>query len=210
MSLNPSLLSTTNPAQGGGNVPIRKFSLNPTAEVNMDGESNNVVLPVSSASSSSNNGACNKKPPLQEDCSDGQVSSAPGESEREDLMDTSGLEAVSHCMNGESPSEDPLGVLGSRTEKEEPNAENPELTVTSTEEQEVKPSDVKFSVESAEVEGIESETIIVPYLSPLVLRKELENVLEHEGDSSLIQPQFVDEHPIIYWNMVSKSQTRDI
>ena len=33
---------------------------------------------------------------------------------------------------------------------------------------------------------IVSEPITVPYLSPLVLRKELENVLETEGDSCLI------------------------
>jgi len=52
------------------------------------------------------------------------------------------------------------------------------------------------------IEGIESDPIIVPYLCPLVLRKELENVLEHEGDSCLVQSRFVDEHPIIYWNLV--------
>lgn len=42
----------------------------------------------------------------------------------------------------------------------------------------------------------------VPYLSPLVLRKEVENVLEHEGDMCLLNAQFVDEHPIIYWNLI--------
>ncbi|CAH1118858.1 unnamed protein product [Phaedon cochleariae] len=42
----------------------------------------------------------------------------------------------------------------------------------------------------------------VPYLNPLVLRKELENVLTLEGDLSLAEPKFIDEHPIIYWNLV--------
>ncbi|RZC41912.1 hypothetical protein BDFB_007823 [Asbolus verrucosus] len=42
----------------------------------------------------------------------------------------------------------------------------------------------------------------VPYLNPLVLRKELENVLTQEGDLSLAEAKFVDEHPIIYWNLV--------
>lgn len=46
------------------------------------------------------------------------------------------------------------------------------------------------------------EPIIVPYLNPLVLRKELENILHHEGDPSLTTPSFVDQHPIVYWNLV--------
>ncbi|XP_047003127.1 DENN domain-containing protein Crag isoform X1 [Schistocerca americana] len=46
------------------------------------------------------------------------------------------------------------------------------------------------------------EPITVPYLNPLVLRKEFENILYNEGDSCLTQSRFVDEHPIIYWNMV--------
>ncbi|XP_067665838.1 C-myc promoter-binding protein-like isoform X2 [Haliotis asinina] len=44
--------------------------------------------------------------------------------------------------------------------------------------------------------------IVVPYLSPLVLRKELEYVLEHEGDQGLMSDTFVDEHPIIFWNLI--------
>ena len=46
------------------------------------------------------------------------------------------------------------------------------------------------------------EPISVPYLSPLVLRKEVENVMDQEGDLCLSKPDFVDEHPIIYWNLV--------
>lgn len=47
-----------------------------------------------------------------------------------------------------------------------------------------------------------SEPFTVPYLSPLVLRKEVENVLNSEGDFCLSRPEFVDEHPIIYWNLI--------
>lgn len=47
-----------------------------------------------------------------------------------------------------------------------------------------------------------SEAFSVPYLNPLVLRKELENVLAQEGDLSLSDSKFVEEHPIIYWNLV--------
>ncbi|XP_059619595.1 DENN domain-containing protein Crag isoform X1 [Phlebotomus argentipes] len=47
-----------------------------------------------------------------------------------------------------------------------------------------------------------SERISVPYLNPLVLRKELENILMQEGDGVLCKLSFVEEHPIIYWNLV--------
>ncbi|XP_038076059.1 C-myc promoter-binding protein-like [Patiria miniata] len=44
--------------------------------------------------------------------------------------------------------------------------------------------------------------ISVPYLSPLVLRKEVENVIENEGEACLRAPSFVVQHPIIFWNLV--------
>lgn len=47
-----------------------------------------------------------------------------------------------------------------------------------------------------------SDPFSVPYLNPLVLRKELENILAREGDLCLSEPNFVSEHPIIYWNLV--------
>ncbi|CAH1795855.1 unnamed protein product [Owenia fusiformis] len=46
------------------------------------------------------------------------------------------------------------------------------------------------------------DPIRVPYLSPLVLRKEVENILEQEGDKCLNKADFCDEHPIIFWNLV--------
>lgn len=42
----------------------------------------------------------------------------------------------------------------------------------------------------------------VPYLNPLVLRKELENILTQHGDDVLCKSNFVDDHAIIYWNLV--------
>ncbi|XP_070177502.1 DENN domain-containing protein 4C-like isoform X1 [Littorina saxatilis] len=47
-----------------------------------------------------------------------------------------------------------------------------------------------------------AEPQVFPYLSPLVLRKELEYVMDHEGDLCLSTPLFLDQHPIIFWNMV--------
>ncbi|XP_074094810.1 DENN domain-containing protein Crag isoform X2 [Cotesia typhae] len=46
------------------------------------------------------------------------------------------------------------------------------------------------------------EPITVPYLNPLVLRKELENVLSQEGDTCLTKHRFIQEHPIVYWNLI--------
>ncbi|XP_045776028.1 DENN domain-containing protein Crag isoform X2 [Maniola jurtina] len=48
----------------------------------------------------------------------------------------------------------------------------------------------------------QAETISVPYLNPLVLRKEFESILGREGDSCLAEPEFVESHPIVYWNLV--------
>lgn len=45
-------------------------------------------------------------------------------------------------------------------------------------------------------------TLSVPYFSPIVLRKEIENVLEIEGDSCLAKPGFLDDHPMLYWNLL--------
>ncbi|XP_018307942.1 C-myc promoter-binding protein isoform X3 [Mycetomoellerius zeteki] len=44
--------------------------------------------------------------------------------------------------------------------------------------------------------------ITAPYLNPLVLRKELESVLSQEGDACLTKHRFIQEHPIIYWNLI--------
>uniref|UniRef100_A0A8C3TIR3 DENN domain containing 4C n=1 Tax=Chelydra serpentina TaxID=8475 RepID=A0A8C3TIR3_CHESE len=42
----------------------------------------------------------------------------------------------------------------------------------------------------------------VPYLSPLVLRKELESLLENEGEQMIHTSTFINQHPIIFWNLV--------
>ncbi|XP_015124873.1 DENN domain-containing protein Crag isoform X2 [Diachasma alloeum] len=47
-----------------------------------------------------------------------------------------------------------------------------------------------------------AEPITVPYLNPLVLRKELENVLSQEGDTCLTKHGFIEEHLIVYWNLI--------
>lgn len=44
--------------------------------------------------------------------------------------------------------------------------------------------------------------VTVPYLSPLVLWKELESLLVNEGDQAIWSPSVVDQHPIVFWNLV--------
>ncbi|XP_051836788.1 C-myc promoter-binding protein isoform X1 [Antechinus flavipes] len=46
------------------------------------------------------------------------------------------------------------------------------------------------------------DPITVPYLSPLVVWKELESLLENEGDNAITVADFVDHHPIVFWNLV--------
>lgn len=70
----------------------------------------------------------------------------------------------------------------------------PFLTITVT--------DVTSVSENEASESQEDKAFTVPYLSPLVLRKEMENVLEHEGDLCLLKTSFIDDHPIIFWNLV--------
>ncbi|XP_051901548.1 DENN domain-containing protein 4B-like isoform X2 [Pristis pectinata] len=49
---------------------------------------------------------------------------------------------------------------------------------------------------------LNAERVTVAYVSPLVLRKEVESLMENEGDSVLSQVELVDNHPIIFWNLV--------
>ncbi|XP_015198716.2 C-myc promoter-binding protein isoform X2 [Lepisosteus oculatus] len=46
------------------------------------------------------------------------------------------------------------------------------------------------------------EPVTVPYLSPLVLWKELESLMENEGDQVITVSDIVDHHPIVFWNLV--------
>ncbi|XP_055078371.1 C-myc promoter-binding protein [Periophthalmus magnuspinnatus] len=44
--------------------------------------------------------------------------------------------------------------------------------------------------------------LTVPYLSPLVLWKGLESLLVNEGEQALSSPAVVDQHPIVFWNLL--------
>lgn len=47
-----------------------------------------------------------------------------------------------------------------------------------------------------------SPPITVPYLSPLVLWKELESLLVNEGEQTFASTSIVDHHPIVFWNLL--------
>ena len=49
----------------------------------------------------------------------------------------------------------------------------------------------------------ERDIISVNYVSPLVLRKELENLMDNEGAGALELPNIIKEKQVIFWNMVS-------
>ena len=83
-------------------------------------------------------------------------------------------------------------------QQESENASN--ISLSTVKQQQQRTSGTRSSDELED--PIISDHITVPYLSPLVLRKELENMLEREGDTCLINPACVDDHPIIYWNLV--------
>ncbi|XP_057690391.1 DENN domain-containing protein 4B-like isoform X2 [Corythoichthys intestinalis] len=55
---------------------------------------------------------------------------------------------------------------------------------------------------ASETDAASSEPVAVAYVSPLVLRKELESLLDHEGEAVLGQPQFLESHCIIFWNLL--------
>ncbi|NXF10321.1 DEN4C protein, partial [Smithornis capensis] len=52
--------------------------------------------------------------------------------------------------------------------------------------------------------------VSIPYLSPLVLHKELESLLENEGEQVIHTSKFINQHPIIFWNLVWYFQRLDL
>uniref|UniRef100_A0AAY4D9L5 DENN/MADD domain containing 4A n=1 Tax=Denticeps clupeoides TaxID=299321 RepID=A0AAY4D9L5_9TELE len=58
------------------------------------------------------------------------------------------------------------------------------------------------STDSPLSHSTKTELVTVPYLSPLVLWKELESLLENEGHQALSSAAIVDHHPIVFWNLV--------
>uniref|UniRef100_A0A182Q8N5 UDENN domain-containing protein n=1 Tax=Anopheles farauti TaxID=69004 RepID=A0A182Q8N5_9DIPT len=83
----------------------------------------------------------------------------------------------------------------------------PFLNVQIVSEEQNLPADEKPAQRSSQYQH---DIISVPYLNPLVLRKELENILSEEGDLALTKGKFVEEHPIIYWNLMWYMERIDV
>ncbi|XP_048825979.1 DENN domain-containing protein 4C-like [Brienomyrus brachyistius] len=64
------------------------------------------------------------------------------------------------------------------------------------------PSSLQEASDSLGQKRPNPQPVSVPYLSPLVLRKELESLLENEGDQVIYTHTFLSQHPIIFWNLV--------
>jgi hypothetical protein len=70
------------------------------------------------------------------------------------------------------------------------------------------PSSSLLSIDSGNDEDATNRSVCkeeefsVPYLSPLVLKKEMENLLELNGEECVKKPQLINDHPIVYWNLV--------
>lgn len=47
-----------------------------------------------------------------------------------------------------------------------------------------------------------SPPLVVPYLSPVVLRKEVESLMSQDGSHALQREELVRDRPIMYWNLV--------
>uniref|UniRef100_A0A8D0FF28 DENN domain containing 4C n=1 Tax=Strix occidentalis caurina TaxID=311401 RepID=A0A8D0FF28_STROC len=62
--------------------------------------------------------------------------------------------------------------------------------------------EVVVSLEDPLIQRPNPLPVSVPYLSPLVLRKELESLLENEGEQVIHTSKFINQHPIIFWNLV--------
>lgn len=63
-------------------------------------------------------------------------------------------------------------------------------------------SETSSQSESSMPSGGGAPQVTVAYLSPLVLRKEMESLLENEGEGVLSQVLLLDSHSIIFWNLV--------
>ncbi|KAF5907052.1 DENN domain-containing protein 4C isoform X1, partial [Clarias magur] len=64
------------------------------------------------------------------------------------------------------------------------------------------PNSLQEVVDTLDQKRPNPKPVSVPYLSPLVLRKELESLLENEGDQVIYTQKFLSQHPIIFWNLV--------
>ncbi|XP_035274889.1 DENN domain-containing protein 4C-like [Anguilla anguilla] len=64
------------------------------------------------------------------------------------------------------------------------------------------PSSLQGATDAVGQKRPNPQPVSVPYLSPLVLRKELESLLENEGEQVVCTHKFLSQHPILFWNLL--------
>ncbi|TNM93889.1 hypothetical protein fugu_002065 [Takifugu bimaculatus] len=72
------------------------------------------------------------------------------------------------------------------------------------------PCSLQEVADGVQTKRVNPKPVSVPYLSPLVLRKELETLLENEGDQVIYTHKFLSQHPIIFWNLVCYFRRLDL
>ncbi|XP_033023860.1 C-myc promoter-binding protein [Lacerta agilis] len=108
-------------------------------------------------------------------------------------QNTAGTEHTSHTLSRSMSTFSPLEV--EETEHHKHSHIVPTGSLPTTLQGTADPLGLEWHLQSP-------EPITVPYLSPLVVWKELESLLENEGDHVITVPDFVDHHPIVFWNLV--------
>uniref|UniRef100_A0A8B9JXN7 DENN/MADD domain containing 4A n=1 Tax=Astyanax mexicanus TaxID=7994 RepID=A0A8B9JXN7_ASTMX len=94
-------------------------------------------------------------------------------------------------------------LTGQETQKEQsPSSESSGSPSSNTSRSTVRAIFVTVIVMVCVIFSMLQEPVTVPYLSPLVLWKELESLLENEGDKAISSAAIVDHHPIVFWNLV--------
>ncbi|KAJ8271275.1 hypothetical protein COCON_G00101340 [Conger conger] len=79
-----------------------------------------------------------------------------------------------------------------------PSAQGPSRGVSTTS----LPCSLQGAPDAAGQRRPNPQPVSVPYLSPLVLRKELESLLENEGGQVVCTHTFLSQHPILFWNLL--------
>ncbi len=116
---------------------------------------------------------------------------------KEDPLQSTSEEKEDIAEDGDDPREDP-----SPAGQKEPPPPQGDSEKTGAEKETTTPPAANHNHRTLEPQLSVSDPITVPYLSPLVLRKELESTLEAEGDRCLLDAACVDNHPIIFWNLL--------
>ncbi|KAL2093256.1 hypothetical protein ACEWY4_010568 [Coilia grayii] len=125
-----------------------------------------------------------------------EAASAPCSNQSAETTEQTGESPVSPLTTGPSPPT--TAPSPTAPPVDQPSDPSP----TPCQESQATPADQTSAAAPASLAKPSAEPVRVPYLSPLVLWKELESLLENEGEQALGSAAVVDHHPIVFWNLV--------